>query len=154
VSVVLYIQPIYRVLLIVVVVGRVTPIALNTLFHVIALAEPLSFNLIINFCPSYNVPVGAATVSAAACAVITAVSYNAALTVNVAELVYENTTGFLVTGVLINAHSIYQINGLAVDVTVSRATAKTPTSPYAAFTTTPFSVIDLVEKFKNIIKED
>ena len=65
----LYKQPTYVVLLMVVAVGKVTPMTVYVAFQVNALLVPLSNNLNINLSPSNGVPVGALIVSPAANAV-------------------------------------------------------------------------------------
>lgn len=57
------------VLPVVVLAGSVTPIAVYVAFQVMARAVPLSNKRMIKRLPSTGVPVGAATVSGAACAV-------------------------------------------------------------------------------------
>jgi hypothetical protein len=64
----------YRVFDKTVVLGKATHIALNTAFHVNALAVPLSFILIISLSPCTGVPPGALNSSAPACAVMTNIS--------------------------------------------------------------------------------
>ena len=74
----------YNFLLTVVVVGKVTPIAVNIALKLIDLAEPSYLILIIYFCPCTGVTVGAPIVNPSACAVIAAKSVLSASTVNVA----------------------------------------------------------------------
>ena len=91
----------YNFLLTVVVVGKVTPIAVNIALKAILLALPSSLILMINFWPWTGEPVGAAIVKPSACAVITAKSVLSASTVNVAVDAVELTIGLITAFLLI-----------------------------------------------------
>jgi hypothetical protein len=92
----LYLQPTYKSLLAVVVVGNVTPMALKTAFHVKALAVPSSLNLKTKSWHCTGVPVGAAIVVAAAIAVKTPSLCWSAFIVNVAEFAASCTLGLTI----------------------------------------------------------